>query len=130
MTGDTGTLSGTLSSHGFTSVGTMSCGTNSLTFGAVTTTKTVSTYNGTSGHVYVSMPFQGTNFKLVVMNFLNFVNNANAPLTYTFPTPFTTMNYELINLPNGLGTTQTLTSITWNPNNTTNFTGYFWIAGF
>src|ERR1700733_11392541 len=111
MTGDTGALTGTLSSHGFTSIGTMSCGTNSLTCGAVSTTETVNTYNGTSGHVYVSIPFHGTNFKLVVMNFSNFVNNPNAPFTYTFPTRFTTMNCELINLVNGFGSILTLTSI-------------------
>lgn len=117
--------------------GTVSCYPNALTcgplqvYGGIQNNETITTLNGTAGLVNCSMPFQGPNYKVLMLSFVNFVNNTVVPVTYTFPTPFlfTTHNNVSTNVAGGLGTTLGTTSIIINPNNTTVFNGYFSVVG-
>ena len=83
----------------------------------------------TNGSIIASQPFQGTSYKKVVVYLSNYTNDTTTAQTYTYSTAFT--NTPVISANNsGLTPTVSTTSISFNPDNTTVYTGFIILEGY
>lgn len=78
----------------------------------------------TSGSLICSMPYQGTSYKKVIIYCNGYENDTTTVQTYSFPTPFLVQPYVNINQ-SGLPGTVTTESISFSPDVTTIYTGFF-----
>lgn len=103
--------------------------TTAQTIPVVNTNTTQTTILGGSGNVIISMPFQGSSYKKVVVFFNGYENDTTTPNTYTYPVAFTnTPNiYNPTSIP---GVTTTTTTLSLVPDTTTLYTGWIIIEGF
>ncbi len=83
----------------------------------------------TAGSIIASQLFQGSSYKKVVIYLSGYENDTATAQTYTYDTAFT--NTPVISANNsGLTPTVSTTSISFNPDNTTVYTGFIILEGY
>ena len=84
----------------------------------------------TNGSIIASQPFQGTSYKKVVVYLSNYTNDTTTAQTYTYSTAFTNTPVISANNSGLTPTTVSTTAISFNPNNTTAYTGFIILEGY
>ena len=84
----------------------------------------------TAGSIIASQPFQGTSYKKVVIYLSGYENDTTTAQTYTYDTAFTNTPIITANNSGLTPTTVSTTAISFNPDNTTAYTGFIILEGY
>ena len=113
-----------------TFTGNVTCQDNLTVDGTINNNITQTTITGsTAGSLVCSMPYQGSSYKKVIIYCDGYENDTTTAQSYTFPVTFTNTPITTTNT-SGLPGTITTTSISFNPDNTTTYTGYIILEGY
>lgn len=99
--------------------------------GSISSSPTQTTIAGiTAGNIVCSMPFQGNNYKKVVIFCNGYENDSTTLQTYTFPVAFTNPNATMTFNNTGMTPLLSSTSISFAPDTTTAYTGLIILEGY